>query len=59
MGYEEELKVVTALEAYGKCGSLDSALGVFTKMVQRDVVTWNSNFHDSNLCPEKRSSAYT
>lgn len=43
MGYQEELQVATALvEMYGKCGSLDSSRGVFTKMAQRDVVMWNS-----------------
>eukprot|EP00249_Psilotum_nudum_P016749 c25971_g4_i1 orf=1-417(-) len=42
-GYETDVVVGNALvNMYGKCGSLDDAGSVFSKMSQRDVVSWNT-----------------
>lgn len=42
-GVEADVVIGTALvNMYGKCGSLDLAEGVFNRMHQRDVVTWNT-----------------
>lgn len=41
-GHEEEVEVGTALiDMYGKCGSLDDAKCIFSKMPQKDSITWS------------------
>ncbi|MCO5599428.1 hypothetical protein L7F22_053531 [Adiantum nelumboides] len=32
----------TLISMYGKCGSLDDAQSLFTELVEREVITWNS-----------------
>lgn len=42
-GFGESLAVNNALiNMYGKCGSLDSARGVFDKVARRNVISWTS-----------------
>lgn len=42
-GYEDNIFVCNALiEMYGKCGAVESAMGVFRKMGKKDLITWNS-----------------
>lgn len=41
--YEHETKISNALiDMYSKCGSLESAVSVFTRMHQRTLVSWNT-----------------
>lgn len=40
---QEDVVVATALvNMYGKCGSLEDAWGVFSKMPERNMVSWNA-----------------
>jgi pentatricopeptide repeat protein len=42
-GYEADVFVGCSLiDMYAKCGSMDDAQRVFSKMPSRDVVTWNA-----------------
>ncbi|KNA16553.1 hypothetical protein SOVF_088100 [Spinacia oleracea] len=42
-GWESDVFVGAALiDMYAKCGNIESARGVFDKIVRRDVVLWNS-----------------
>nr|GMD77328.1 pentatricopeptide repeat-containing protein At4g14820 [Ipomoea batatas] len=42
-GFEEDLRINNALiDMYGKCGSLDGAIGVFDRMHRKNVISWTS-----------------
>ncbi|KAJ7556584.1 hypothetical protein O6H91_05G089000 [Diphasiastrum complanatum] len=50
-GFESHLLIGnTLIDMYAKCGTIDEALQVFSKMAKRDVVTWNAMLMACSKC---------